>query len=284
MAKQTESALAEKQQGGNIVQFEGYGEFGGGGWENTNAEDFALPFISILQSGSPQIKKSDSAHVPGAEEGMLFNTVSEEIISGNEGFVFVPCHTERAVVEWKPRDQGGGFVAAHSEDSPMVAKCREEQGFGKWKSPDGNDLIDTRYMYGLVLLEPDNPNTEVEPVVIAFTSTKIKHYKKIMSSMNKLMVQTPNGKQRVPLFANRLVIKTQPDKNQHGSFFNFDVGFFNGSGVKGVLPPEVDGKMNPVLKQSVEFHKIASGGMARVSHESQNKTQGERPDGDEGAF
>ena len=51
----------------------------GTGLESVGTEDYALPFLRIIQSGSPQLKKSDpNKYIDGAEEGMLFNTLTNE--------------------------------------------------------------------------------------------------------------------------------------------------------------------------------------------------------------
>jgi hypothetical protein len=49
------------------------------GTEEIEQEDITLPRIAIAQSLTPQAKKSSSNYVPGLEEGMLFNTVTNEI-------------------------------------------------------------------------------------------------------------------------------------------------------------------------------------------------------------
>ena len=57
----------------------------GTGLEDTTSEDFAIPFIRIIQSGSPQTKKADGKYVKGAEEGDIINTVSNQITGGESG-------------------------------------------------------------------------------------------------------------------------------------------------------------------------------------------------------
>ena len=38
----------------------------GTGLEDTASTDYAIPFLQILQAGSPQIKKSDGKYIQGA--------------------------------------------------------------------------------------------------------------------------------------------------------------------------------------------------------------------------
>ena len=51
----------------------------GTGLEDASAEDYAIPFLRILQGGSPQVKKSEGKYIQGSEEGDIFNTVSIKI-------------------------------------------------------------------------------------------------------------------------------------------------------------------------------------------------------------
>ena len=44
----------------------------GTGLEEATADDYAIPFLRILQSMSPQLKKSDGKFIAGAEEGSFF--------------------------------------------------------------------------------------------------------------------------------------------------------------------------------------------------------------------
>ncbi|HKU52551.1 MAG TPA: hypothetical protein VJQ25_08795, partial [Nitrospira sp.] len=47
--------------------------------------DVAIPFLRILQSNSPQVKKQNAKYVIDAEAGMFFNTATNDIYSGDTG-------------------------------------------------------------------------------------------------------------------------------------------------------------------------------------------------------
>jgi hypothetical protein len=51
---------------------------GGTGLEETTTEDFAIPFIRVLQPMSPQLQKQHGSYVAGASAGDLYNTVTGE--------------------------------------------------------------------------------------------------------------------------------------------------------------------------------------------------------------
>jgi hypothetical protein len=250
--------LAKKPAAGMAVY--DYGEDAGAGFEGTSQADYAIPFLSVLQTNSPEVEKNNDRFIEGAEAGMLFNTVSKELYDGDEGIVFVPCDRAHQFVEWKPRESGGGFVGVFSPDSDMVELAKKQSvEFGRLKTDEGNDLIETFYMYGLLLRDFEGQGG-YEFVMIPFASTKIKVYRQIMYRM-----RTQAG---VPLFANRLQITSVPQKNNKGSFYNFKIEPAGEDVESSLLPPVVDGEPNPIMLAAKEFREQVKSGIARAAYES----------------
>ena len=50
----------------------------GKGLQNISNDDVTIPRLAIIQSGSPQRKKKDEKYIDGADEGMIFSTVTNE--------------------------------------------------------------------------------------------------------------------------------------------------------------------------------------------------------------
>ncbi len=57
----------------------------GVGLENITTEDMQIPFIRIIQALSPQLQKDDPLYIKGAEQGDIFNTVTQEMYKADEG-------------------------------------------------------------------------------------------------------------------------------------------------------------------------------------------------------
>ena len=95
---------------------------GGTGLEETTAEDFAIPFIRILQQMSPQLNKQDGRYNEEAQAGMLVNTVTNEVYDGDTGVTVVPCAYVKKYIEWIPREKGGGLVDA-SHNASILKSC-----------------------------------------------------------------------------------------------------------------------------------------------------------------
>lgn len=256
MSEDKKKELAKVQKGGAVAVSD-YGSDSGAGFEGTTGADLSVPFLSILQSNSPQVEEN---MVEGAESGMLFNTVTRELAKGDEGIIFLPCHKELAFVEWVPRDKGGGFVGLHDPNGDVVKKAIEDNDgnrIGKLKT-GANDLIETHYVYGLILAE--DGETSMGFAVISFTSTKIKPFRDWITAM-----YTMKGKP--PMFANRAKIRTIKQKNDFGTFYNFRIDPYDKTWVKSLIDP-VAGK--ELLTEGRDFREMVTSGMARAAFETQN--------------
>jgi hypothetical protein len=249
--------LAKTEAAGALAQFD-YGEFGSAGYEGTSREDFSIPYLSVLQQLSPQLKKKDSAYIDGAEEGMLLNTVTQEIFDGTKGILFQPCATQHVFVEWKPRTAGGGVVGVHECHSDVVktAKANAAQ-FGKYKNGE-NDLVETFYMIGQQI---DEGGHACGQLMITFTSTKIKVYKGIMTTLHAFTVQTPGGKKNPPLFANKLRISTVEQSHAGGDSYNFKITPAAGCVKDSLISPDDD-----LVASGFALCRLVNEGMAKIDH------------------
>lgn len=250
----TELAEAQNTAIANAADYEAYA---GAGFENQTSDDYAIPFIQILQALSPQIQENDALR-----QGMIINTVTGEVFEGKAGVAFVPATTQHVYVEWKPRDAGGGFVGVHQPNSDLVRHCVANQEFGQYSTPEGNDLIETFYVYGVVL-PGDGSASEA---VLAFSSTKIKKYKGWMTKAKTIQIQLPDGRRfPAPLFAHRYRLKTVSEKNNKGQFYNWDVITFDGANaIEARLPPS-----DPIFQMAVNVKEMIEGGTARAAYETQ---------------
>ena len=68
-----------------LAVYEGFEEFNGVGFSEVTTEDLAIPFLRVLAQLSPQVNKRDGAYIEGAEAGMIYNTVMNEVYDGEEG-------------------------------------------------------------------------------------------------------------------------------------------------------------------------------------------------------
>lgn len=243
-----------------------YSEYAGQGFENHTKDDYAMPFLGIVQANSPIIET-----VASAKPGAMFNTVTQQIFDGKAGLAFLPVKTEHKVIEWKPRTLGGGFVGTHEFDNEFIEKVKAEQEFGKWKVIKGdinsNDLVETFYVYGIAIDE----NGFSSPMVIGFTSTKIKSYKNWMNKANAIQMKLPNGRiissREFPIYAHRYRLTTTSQKNAKGSFYNFNIALDGEDATAARLPTN-----DTYFIKAREFFQLLGEGEVKVAHETQTQT------------
>lgn len=224
-----------------------FGQDAGQGFETAKADDFAIPFLQLLQGLSPQVKRSDGAYIEGAAEGMIFNTVTRAVVdTEKEPLIVVPCAYRHTYVEWRVREKGGGFVAEY--DIPPGDTVRDDKG--RDILPNGNQLNDTRTFYVLVV-DADGATT---PAVITMTSTQIRKAKQWFMQQNMLRLNGPNGMYTPPMFASKWAVTTVPESNEKGSWYGWK---FEHAG----FMTKEDAALYAMAR---EFHKSVKGGAVTV--------------------
>ncbi len=194
----------------------------GSGSENVNADNMAIPIISILQANSPQCKRSDvGKYVEGAIEGDFYNNVTNEVIKGTEGVIVVPCFYEKVYIEWKPNR--GGFVAAHPESTPLkdqIVMVKNAEGKDVPTLPNGNNLIETDQHYVLLLR-----NGGAEPAVIAMASSALRSSRVWNTLVNNVLVDGPNGKFSPARFYKTYKLTTKARTKDSYSWFTWGIDY-----------------------------------------------------------
>lgn len=271
--RKVNKAVAKKEEAALPAAYD-YGQYAGAGFEDTSREDYALPFLYVLQANSKILTERDDL-----KAGMLFNTVTEEgfeanVDKGQPGIPFIPCHREHVFGEWIPRDEGGGLVGIHSPDSDIVIAAKENHKFGEWKTPDGkHELVDTFQIYGLY--GRDLEAGDVDSIAFPFTSTKIKIYRQWMSRANTIKITLPNGaKVTPPLFAHVYRVQTKLVEKGGNKWFVPQITFWADNAAAARLSPD-----NPIFQRAAEFYETCKEGGVQVNIESASKasTGGREP-------
>lgn len=267
--KGTEVAEKQTTEIANMGEYEGYA---GQGFENQDSSDYALPFLHILQGLSKKVQEDPKSF----HQGMIINTVTGELFEDDAGIEFIPATTKHQFVEWKPLSAGGGFVAAYEVTDPLVREVIATQTgeqTGALKMPNGNELIETYYVYG-IHVQPDGSPIHA---VIAFSSSKIKKYKQWMTKARTIQLALPDGRRiAAPLFSHKYRLKTVTEKNSKGSFANWDVVQFSGAdALSSRLSPK-----DQLFLDAVACRDAVETGKAKADHDSVATTAGT---GEEGA-
>ena len=211
MPKETEdpkTAIAPVAAEGGLALFDA-SEIGAG-FENTSQDDFKVPFISLLQTLSPQCNPAKSQYLPDAKPGMFFDASTGELM---KDFEVVPCYYKRQMVEWKP--DNAGFVAQH--DPGFELNC-EKDAKGFYHTKDGNLLIDTRYYFCLRM----HADGETSMAILALSKTQIKRSKAWMSAMDSRTLDGPGGKKyKAPMYSATWKISSVIEQKGDWSWFGY---------------------------------------------------------------
>ena len=246
-----------------------FGGFAGAGFEGTGRDDMAIPFLSILQGLSPEVKRSEGAYIEGAQEGMLLNTVTKEVYdTTKEELVVIPCAYQRTLVEWRVREKGGGYVGEHSAAFEGASQTQRDDR-GRDILPNGNQLNDTRSFY--VFIIKDDGTTA--PAVITMTSTQIKKAKQWLMQQNLLRLTSGGKTYTPPMFASKWRVETAPESNEKGSWFGWK---FTHAGY-------LAGPADPLFMDAMAFHKSVTAGetkadIAKTAPATVNPETGEQDD------
>ena len=180
------------------------------------SRDIAIPYINILQSGSPQINPSKAEYVNGAKVGQFYNTVTQEV---TDTIDVVPVLYQLRYVEWKPREQGGGFVEGHDASSGILSQTKRDPMTNKDVLQNGNYIATTAYHYVLV----QGTDGAWSQAVVSMTSTQLKKSRRWNSLMLSQKIKGPSGMFTPPTYATVYKRTTVSESNDRGSWFGYQI-------------------------------------------------------------
>lgn len=253
-----------------------FAEDAGQGMEGTTQESFAIPFLAVLQKGSPTVDEALPTYVEGHKAGMLYENVTGQTFDGKTGVIIVPCAYRREFLRWGPKDSGGGFKGAYAPEviAEMRAKGQIVELDGQLYAPleDGtiNDkkcdkFRDTRAHYVLIL---DEKTGAWKQALLSLTSTQIKKSKVLMSALASVKLSNAAGQLFTPpTFANMVRVTTLGESNDKGTWF----------GVKFELAGQVT--RPEVYAAAKAFHASVAKGAVEVKYEDSDDGAAPRAEG-----
>jgi len=185
----------------------------GAGFDNQTSRDYTIPFMVLCQSQTPMVLDESSP----ARAGDWFNTVTEEVYTRDDGFIFVPALTKHVYAKWQPRNKGGSFRGHLEITDPKVQEAIENsKTFGKYEinemtddGPERLELRETFYVYGIV--SDNDGNIRSMGAALPFWSTKVRVYKTWMTRLR----QFPNA----PIYAHSTRFTSKQEHNDQVTFY-----------------------------------------------------------------
>jgi len=172
------------------------------GLENTDSSDLVIPQIVLLQPLSPEVND-------GATPGKFYHKTLKE---SYDSLRVLPCHWEKCLTKWKPRDEGGGFLGKFS--------INEKQGL---RSDDGgrtfydDEGLYKETHYYTCLYEHDGL---LDPVVISMYGTAIFISKSWISMMKQMRNNAGNP---LPMYAHFYRIDPIKKSNNMGTWWSYNI-------------------------------------------------------------
>jgi hypothetical protein len=232
------------------------------GLQGIGTDDLSIPFLTIIQSNSPQRKRGDAKQIPGADEGHVFNTVSNRLWkTPDEPLYVVPCAFEKKYLRWAERDEGGGLKGTYAPNDPILQQVKKDPNKpARLALEDGTYLSPTAEHYVLVI---DPKTWTYERAVLSMTSTQLKKSRKWNTIMHERKLRTSDGRPYTPpTFATIYVAKTVYEKNDQGSWFGWALEPYSAD-------DNADGlvRSREVYEAAKAFNKSVHAGDVKVSAE-----------------
>lgn len=223
----------------------------GRGFEEADAEAFAIPFLAVLQKLTPQADPDAEEYIKGAKPGMFMNTVTLELY---ESVSIIPCSFQRRFNRWAPRDAGGGFkgsflpsMIAGMEASGTIKTNEEGRQF--FPLPDGSinekkcDVLTDTRMHFCQLVGADGA---LSPVLVSLSRTQLKKSKQWM-----MLMQSRGG----DMFSTVYDVNTKTEENDKGKWYGWVIA--------------VEREATPEERAVCEvFHSSVSAGKVQVKMDS----------------
>ena len=195
---------------------DGYDElipFAATGLEAVTAADLMIPRLTILQSLSPQLSKSQPEFVEGAEAGDFCDCGTGDVFK--ETVEIVPVFFARVFLEWAPRASGKGLVKNHGLDASILERCdRDDKGRHLLKGGAGNYIAETAQYFCL------NLSSGRRRSFIPLASTQLRASRRWMTLLTAEKIAGSNGREFTPpIFYRSWVASVRETSNNEGSWF-----------------------------------------------------------------
>lgn len=211
MSKQTKRSDAEVAPA-EQVDWSQYAEHSG--YESVTQQDLGIPFLAIIQKGSPEVDEDHEDHatkkIANSKVGCIFNTTSRELVytPGAEPLQFIAVYFKKMYVEWAPNR--GGIVHSHTDSRILEQTTKDEDGRDVLKN--GNTVVTTAYFFGYYL----NESGERIRSVIGMSSTQLKKSRSWLNLMHARKI--PGTSTPFPMYAQVFNLGTVGESNAKGSW------------------------------------------------------------------
>lgn len=255
--------MANTQEKGDVIPFDAsiLIEDADASLKNMTQDDLLIPRLKILQAQSPEVNKADGGYVKGAEAGHIYDNVSGNITDGSKGLTVVPVSYRKTFIEWTAERK---LVADHGLEPANIDQFEQNEKGALINDKNKNSLSLTAEYFVYVIEDDDT----FSPAIVSMSSSGLKKSKRWNSMINRLQIPHPAGKGTInpAMFWTAYVLKTVPEQNDFGSWFNWEVEMKYDAKSGGILKQLPNGQ--DLYLEAREFSKKVKTGDVKVSPDS----------------
>lgn len=191
----------------------------GGSLNKKSSDDYQIPYLNIIMKGSPQLKKGDEKYIEGAEEGMVFNTVTKQLY---KNLTVLPVYYKRSYVEWKlVRKQATAPIAEYSiseyEQMKREGKIVRDEN-NKDRIVGGDTYVENTASHFVIVVEEDGSWNQA---IIKMKASQLKKSRTWNSIMSNQRRKDGNEIYQPKDFARSYSLSTKYEENDVGDWYGW---------------------------------------------------------------
>lgn len=233
----------------DIADFMGAGD----GFENISQGDIIIPRLVLLQSLSPQLKKTNPLYIEDASYGDILLSGIGKVFK--EGVHVIPVHFEKVWLEWSSDDK---LVKIHT-DAGITKYAKNFDGKNILES--GNQIVENYQLYCV------NLSYDGRFSLISAKTTQIKKIRQLLTLATDEQVKMPDGSTRTPpLFYRSYFLTVVEESNAKGEWNNWKIE-------RGPTLQEIPDARN-ILARIKEFRSNITSDLVSANAYADNADQG----------
>ena len=195
-------------------------EHAGAGFEDTNADDFVLPFIKKAEHQSKCLQKQHEKYVPGAEAGQLVHNV---MLKSFDTLYMLPVKYDNFLQHYKFPDGTGGWLGNYKFNAPDVPEYpKVTKDDRTYRVPIAMPDSYLQQCFNYIGLFFDKDMTPIGPAILPMEKSQCRTARMFNVLLNSKKITLANGNSiKAPIFSHLYEISLKPITNDKGSFYAF---------------------------------------------------------------
>ncbi len=193
----------------------------GAGTDQIDNSILGMPLLNIVQSGSPQVKPSHKDYatkkIPGCVPGDIVFAPTNSVMK--QPLQFIPLASTTLYTEWKPKNQGGGFLG--NRPLTTVSDPRYKTGIKGTKTEYKEYLGDNELQYTIFVAGKFLDGDKWKLGFLSFNATSLKPARNWLKAIKT--VKVPGMDNDAPIFSAIWNLGTKVEQNAEGDWMGWSI-------------------------------------------------------------